>query len=159
MITMLLGGLWHGASFTFVAWGGMHGAALAVTRWFTERRARLGGSPSRSVALRVACVVGTFHLVCAAWVFFRAETFSKAWLFFDRLATLTTFHPNLHGSVLAVLAVGLVSHWLPERWYEGARDAFARAPAPAQGAALFFAALALREMASADAVPFVYFQF
>jgi D-alanyl-lipoteichoic acid acyltransferase DltB (MBOAT superfamily) len=159
MTTMLLGGLWHGASWTFVVWGGIHGAALALTRRYQEWRDERGRAPSRSPAVHVACVILTFHLVCAAWIFFRAETFQKAEQIFTQLATLTLHRPNLDARVLAILALGLVSHWLPERWYAGARASFVRAPAPAQGAALFCAALALREMASAEAVPFVYFQF
>jgi len=73
MLTMLLGGLWHGASWTFVMWGGLHGAYLAVHKALLGRarpaphgpRALLGG-------------LVTFHLVCLAWVFFRAETFGAA---------------------------------------------------------------------------------
>ena len=159
MITMLLGGLWHGASWTFVVWGGLHGAALSVTRAYHDARRRRGRAPSRSPWLHVLSVGLTFHFVCAAWIFFRADSFQSAWLMFDRIGSLTTYHPNLPWQVVAVLAAGLLSHWAPKPWYLGARTSFARMPAPVQGVALFAAALALREMASADAVPFVYFQF
>ncbi len=155
MITMVLGGLWHGAAWTFVVWGGLHGTALALTRWYRATHPQQARSPVRSVL----AVLLTFHFVCAAWIFFRAETFQKAWIVFDRLVTFTTFHPNLHAPVLGVLALGLVSHWVPERWYAEARDRFIRAPAFVQGYALLVVAFALRELASADAVPFVYFQF
>ncbi len=159
LLTMLLGGLWHGAAWTFVVWGGLHGGALALTRAFQNFRARRGLKASKSRLMHVLCVGLTFHLVCAAWIFFRAETFGKAWLIFARLGSLTTFHPNLPLQVVTVLALGLLSHWAPERWYESTRDSFVRMPAPVQGAALFCAALALRHMATAEAVPFVYFQF
>jgi len=159
MLTMLLGGLWHGASFTFVAWGGLHGAALAVTRYWHELRARWGRAPSTATAVRVVAVLATFHFVCGCWIFFRAETFQKAYLVFSQLSALSTHHPNLHAEVLAVLAVGLVTHYAPEHWYRTSREAFVRMPALAQGFALFAAGMALREMASAEAVPFVYFQF
>ena len=159
MLTMLLGGLWHGASWTFVVWGGLHGGALALTRAYQNWRERRGGAERRSPAVHVLCVFLTFHLVCAAWIFFRAETFQRAWSMFEQLATFTTHHPNLDPRVLAVLAIGLLGHWAPEQWYTGARDLYARLPAPAQGVALFCAALGLRQMASAEAVPFVYFQF
>ncbi len=174
-LTMLLGGLWHGANWTFVVWGGLHGAALAATHWYSEWRGkpekkkkvdrmraepRLGDRPfGMAHVTHVAKVLLTFHFVCACWIFFRAETFRKAWTMFAQIGALTTFHPNLAWQVLAVLAVGLVTHWAPERWYVGARQAFTRMPAPAQGVALFAAALALREVATAKAVPFVYFQF
>jgi len=159
MLTMLLGGLWHGASWTFVVWGGIHGAALAVTRMYTEWRGRLDVPKRSSPLVHALAVFGTFHLVCVAWIFFRAETFAKAATVFTQLGTLSTYHPNLPRSVVGVLALGLVSHFTPERWYQGARRAFEGMPAPAQGMALFCVGLALTAMASADAVPFVYFQF
>jgi D-alanyl-lipoteichoic acid acyltransferase DltB (MBOAT superfamily) len=159
MITMLLGGLWHGANWTFVAWGGLHGSALALTRAYQSFRAKRGRAKSRSPVVHVLCVLLTFHLVCAAWIFFRAETFQRAWSMFEQLSTFTTHHQNLDPRVIAVLAIGLFGHWAPERWYTGARELYARLPAPAQGVALFCAALGLRQMASAEAVPFVYFQF
>ncbi len=157
MLTMLLGGLWHGAKWTFVVWGGLHGAALAVNRWQSRRR---GGNrrPPSFWAYAISVLI-TFHFVCICWVFFRAETFQKAWLVFAQIGSLSTYHPNLHSSVLAVLAVGLISHWLPERWFERTQAGFIRMPAPVQGVVLFGVALVLREMISAEAVPFVYFQF
>src|SRR5205807_8214862 len=74
MITMLLGGLWHGASWTFLLWGGLHGAFLVLHRvWllcpWRDRLARLGG-PAGAL-WRGACVALTFHAVCLAWCFFR----------------------------------------------------------------------------------------
>jgi alginate O-acetyltransferase complex protein AlgI len=159
MLTMLLGGLWHGASWTFVVWGGLHGGALGVTRWYERLRKRLGRAPSTSRLVHALCVVATFHFVLVTWVFFRSETFGQAWIMFSELATLTTHHANLHPMVLAVLGVGLGSHFVPDRWYLASQRAFARLPAPAQGIALFCAALTLRQMTSAETVPFVYFQF
>jgi D-alanyl-lipoteichoic acid acyltransferase DltB (MBOAT superfamily) len=159
MLTMLLGGLWHGANFTFVAWGGLHGAALALTRALERRRERLGEAARPALLPRLFRTAVTFHFVCAAWIFFRAPTFRDAARLFRQLATLSSFHPNLSTPVLAVLGVGLVSHWLPERWYTAARGGFGRLPVPAQGVALFAAAVLLRKMQSADVVPFVYFQF
>ncbi len=159
MITMLLGGLWHGANWTFVAWGGLHGVALAATRGYHALRAPTRGARGPRLVSRVVCTLLTFHFVTLAWIFFRAESFSHAGLVLSQLSSLTTFHPNLHQSVLAVLGVGLVSHFAPEEWYLRVRHGFAALPAPAQGALLFCVALALREMASAESVPFVYFQF
>jgi len=155
LVTMLLGGLWHGANWTFVAWGGLHGAALAVTRLVADLR---GDRPAGRVA-RWLAVFATFHFVTAAWILFRADDFGAAWAFFGRLLTFTTYHPNLHEKVLAVLALGLASHYVPSRSFEAIRARFIALPALAQGALLFAAALAVREMASASAVPFVYFQF
>jgi alginate O-acetyltransferase complex protein AlgI len=81
MVTMLLGGLWHGANWTFVLWGGLHGLYLVVNHGWRAllgeaRLARLG----RNAAYRLACWALTMLAVMLAWVFFRAETFSSAML-------------------------------------------------------------------------------
>ncbi|HEY3499697.1 MAG TPA: MBOAT family protein [Polyangiaceae bacterium] len=156
LVTMLLGGLWHGANFTFVVWGGLHGLALAVTRLVRDSRS---APPVRNPLFSPLKVFVTFHFVTATWILFRADSFESAWAFFGRLGTLTTHHQNLAPQTLAVLAVGLASHYVPERAYRSALDRFIALPAPVQGCALFATALLLKEMASLDAVPFVYFQF
>jgi alginate O-acetyltransferase complex protein AlgI len=155
MITMVLGGLWHGANWTFVFWGFLHGLGLGVTRAWERRRGRGEGS----AAGRLLGTALTFHYVCLAWIFFRAPTFRQALLVLEQIATRTTFHPNLPPYVVGLLAIGIVSHFTPRAAYERARRAFAELPAPAQGAALFVVALVLHEAASTASVPFVYFQF
>jgi D-alanyl-lipoteichoic acid acyltransferase DltB (MBOAT superfamily) len=157
LITMLLGGLWHGANLTFVVWGALHGLLLAGTRAFQEL---LGKRISRPSAFsEVVSVLLTFHAVCFCWLFFRAPSLSDAWTFLGRLATLSTFHPNLDPRLLGVLAVGLVSHYVPEGWYQRVLATFSSLPAYAQAAVLLVLALSVREMATLEAVPFVYFQF
>ncbi len=71
MLTMLLGGLWHGAAWTFVIWGGIHGGALSAERWARERWAGF------RMPAWLAWFV-TFHVVCLAWVFFRSPDLSTA---------------------------------------------------------------------------------
>jgi alginate O-acetyltransferase complex protein AlgI len=162
MLTMLLGGLWHGANWTFVFWGFLHGAGLAVTRAYQRARGLSRGSETPSGAGWIGHAVAvfiTFHYVCLAWVFFRAPTFKQAWLVLKQIGTLTTFHPNLPPVVLALLAIGLGAHYTPKGAYDGIRHRFADLPAPVQGALLFLVAVILHESASAAAVPFVYFQF
>ncbi len=123
MITMVLGGLWHGASWTFVFWGFLHGLGLGVTRAWERWRQRRGGATgetTRGLAARAAGVFFTFHYVCLAWIFFRAPTFKQALLILKQLATLTTFHPNLPPLVLVaiLLTIGLVSHYTPRAAYD-----------------------------------------
>ncbi len=160
-LTMLLGGLWHGANWTFVVWGALHGLALAVHRGVTRGVASYRHEQARAPSLsgRLVGVFVTFHFVCGTWIFFRSPSFGSAQVIFSQLGELTTFTTNLHAEVLTVLAIGLLTHWAPERLYRQCRDAFIALPAPAQGLALGGAALVLREMVSAEAVPFVYFQF
>ena len=75
MVTMLVGGLWHGAGWTFVAWGGLHGLGQVIGRWRRRSRDERGHRATGSRRPR-SCVRGssTFHLVCLGWVFFRAES-------------------------------------------------------------------------------------
>ncbi len=155
MITMVLGGLWHGASWTFVFWGFLHGLGLGVTRAWERRQ----GKAAPSLWGRAVGTLITFHYVCLAWIFFRAPTFKQAVLILRQIATLTTFHPNLPPVVAVLLAIGLVSHYTPRRVYEAAHRGFAALPAPAQGVVLFLVGVLLHEAASTAAVPFVYFQF
>ncbi len=77
MLTMLLGGLWHGAAWTFVVWGGLHGGALALHRLW---RSRLRDWPGSASLKRVLGVPLTFYGVCVGWIFFRAHSFTDAWV-------------------------------------------------------------------------------
>jgi D-alanyl-lipoteichoic acid acyltransferase DltB (MBOAT superfamily) len=157
MLTMVLGGLWHGPSWTFVFWGFLHGSALAATRAWQ----RTVGGPARTSGLiaNIAGIVLTFHFVCFAWIFFRATSFSHAALILKELATGTTFHPNLPPLVVVVLLVGLLTQFAPQCFALRCRQAFIALSSPAQAAVLFAVAIVLHETASTAAVPFVYFQF
>jgi alginate O-acetyltransferase complex protein AlgI len=157
LLTMLLGGLWHGANWTFVVWGAIHGTGLGVTRWFERHRSK--DAPPAGMLRQALNVFVTFHLVCVTWVFFRSSDFHIAGLMFQRMATLSTYHPNIHSLPMAMLGLGLVTHYLPSDWTRALRGSFVRMPGYAQGVALLLAAIALRQMQSAEAVPFVYFQF
>ncbi len=181
LATMVLGGLWHGASWTFVVWGTMHGGALAFEKWWGEfwggrssarparsqlvaRGSDLGTDRGTSTKTRAALrrtlgVLLTFHFVCAAWIFFRAASFGEASLVFSRLASLTTYHPNLSPPVVGILALGLVTHFVPNALFHRVRERFIDLPGVLQGALLFALAILLRQLSSSEAVPFVYFQF
>jgi alginate O-acetyltransferase complex protein AlgI len=79
MVTMLLGGLWHGAGWNFLVWGGLHGVYLSIDHLWRERR---GGGKRIAAAGRAAKAVSwaiTFFAVVIAWVFFRARTMAGAW--------------------------------------------------------------------------------
>src|SRR5471030_2886064 len=79
LATMLLGRLWHGAAWTFVVWGGIHGVGLCVER-------ALNWHPT-STAARWAGRFITFQIVCFAWIFFRADSFDRGWQVIERLFT------------------------------------------------------------------------
>jgi hypothetical protein len=107
----------------------------------------------------VVSVFATFHFVCFAWIFFRAPSFAHAALMLERMGKLTFDSPNLAPKVLAVLALGLITHFTPRRWFDRARDVFIESPAVVQGVALAFFAYALHFASGAKAEPFIYGQF
>ncbi|MCP4679200.1 MAG: MBOAT family protein [Deltaproteobacteria bacterium] len=156
MITMLLGGLWHGAAMTFIAWGAIHGAALVVTRIvqriFRTRDIHAG-------LLRVVGVFFTFHIVTAAWVFFRAQSFEKAAQIFETIAALEPGTANITLPVIGVLTFAALTHWIPEGWMDRSGRAFHTMPAPLQAVLLVAAIVAVQQIARTDVAPFIYFQF
>jgi alginate O-acetyltransferase complex protein AlgI len=152
MITMLLGGLWHGASWTFVLWGGIHGAGLSAERWGRER---YGG-------LRVPGWVAwfvTFNFVCIAWVFFRAPDLATA---FDVLGGLGLSGPSpLVTLPLVLLVVASVAiQLLPPDWWRQAEAWLVARPVAVQGLAVGAVIVASDAAVGQQGVaPFIYFQF
>ncbi|MCL2724229.1 MAG: MBOAT family protein [Polyangiaceae bacterium] len=167
MLTMVLGGLWHGASWNFVIWGTLHGGALAVNRawqrWRTgstpKSKRSEDGASSRWTLRRIASVAVTFHFVCFAWIFFRAPSFAHATLMLTRMSKFTLDAPNLAPKVMTVLAIGFLAHFFPRRWFERIRTEFVAAPALVQGVTLATFAYAIHFAAGAKVEPFIYGQF
>lgn len=152
LITMLLGGLWHGAAWNFVIWGGFHGAWLWVHRWWSERRpAREGG-----MALQVSKRVATFHGVCAAWVFFRAADFEAALTLFARLADWAALDPRVPVTAVVALGLALAIHVTGDS--EALRRRWRQLPPTVQGAGLA-AVMVLAFLFSPATTRFIYFQF
>jgi alginate O-acetyltransferase complex protein AlgI len=106
MITMLLGGLWHGATWNFVIWGALHGVALAALRLWNRQKPQRNQVASTwrsaSIGLRI---LFTFHFVCFTWVFFRAATLADAWLVLSRLPRWGT--PLIDAVTFSHAALGL----------------------------------------------------
>ena len=158
MITMLLGGLWHGASLNFIFWGGLHGLALVVDKL----RARVWPHPGRFGSF-LGWIV-TFHFVCFCWIFFRATDFQLALGMLTRIGT--AFHPELalqfimgYPVVVILLALGALLHATPVNAYEALRAGFSRAHPLLQAVALSMMIVLVAEFQTADIQPFIYFQF
>ena len=156
MLTMLLGGLWHGAAITFVVWGAIHGGYLAFERAVLARLRWWNAANPAVTALRVLV---TFHLVCLAWVFFRARDFGSAWTMLGTLSrpsfagTDSASHASLAllvAGLFALQQVGARSHY-KERIAAGGGVPFALLVAGALVAMIWFA--------PAATAPFIYFQF
>lgn len=159
ILTMLLGGLWHGANFTFIAWGTYHGLLLVLERQVGE--SRLARVPRR---LRVAA---TFVLVAAGWALFRSENFTQAHEVLGGMAGLNGIAPQFNPLLLlktpfaAVLGLlGLIFCIWGERWL--VRDyalATIQLSRLSQWAIWLLFIAALFTAASAVEIPFLYFQF
>jgi hypothetical protein len=108
---------------------------------------------------RTLGVLLTFHYVCLAWIFFRAQTFDGALAVLQRLGAGEYDTPNIIPSIQVALLVAALAHFYAPRTFAWWRDRFVTAPAMLQGAALAAAALILRELAVPHIVPFIYFQF
>ncbi|MCA9436606.1 MAG: hypothetical protein KC978_12550 [Candidatus Omnitrophica bacterium] len=103
-----LGGLWHGAAWTFFVWGMLHGAYLSIERLIRghhfERK--------KNFLIDTLQVVLTFHLVCLSWVFFRAESFGDAWAMLIQIGDVAGFYQPEEFGLFKVQnwAIGI---WLP----------------------------------------------
>ncbi len=158
MLTMLIGGLWHGAGWTFVAWGAIHGSALVAERWWRERPGFVERPWTRW--RRAWHRFATFQVVCFAWIFFRSDSFADAWDLIVRLLTAWGEPSSLVTlGVVAAIAVGIGSQYLPSRIPLGIMAWFSRLPVPAQAAVLGLALLVTHAMGPEGVAPFIYFQF
>ncbi len=154
-ITMLLGGLWHGAAWTFVVWGALHGGGLAVTRAFQRR------FPGRRETWlwRSLAIVLTFHFVCLSWVFFRAKDFHHAGEVLSVIVGGTWGTANISPLLWGLLVAALATHAIRDFWRDALEEQLHRLPAPLLGALLVVVVLVVRAAATTDVVPFIYFQF
>src|SRR5215218_600192 len=152
MLTMLLGGLWHGAAWTFVLWGGIHGTALSAERFARER--------FRGFRLPAwAAWLVTFHVVCVAWVFFRAPDLDTA---FGVLGGLGLGGPSplvtLPLVFLVIVAVAIQA--LPREWWRDAEAWLVARPVAVQGIAAGAVIVAADAAVGQQGVaPFIYYQF
>jgi len=159
MITMLLGGLWHGAAWTFLIWGGLHGVGQVVGH--TRRRRRvakglpaLAEGPARVWWQRF----WTFQYVCLGWVFFNASSFTNAIEVLGRLA-----HPGPSPLVtpLLVLTVAfiLAAQFVPRPTVEWVQSKFSRANMVLQAGALGAGLLVITTLGPTGVAPFIYYKF
>jgi D-alanyl-lipoteichoic acid acyltransferase DltB (MBOAT superfamily) len=156
VITMVLGGLWHGPSWTFVIWGLLHGIGLAVQRAWQAWR---GGARNPAAWAAAARVAITFHFVCFAWIFFRANSFANARDVILQLGSGTWALANLSLPVALVLSIAALGHFAPVEWLDRARDGFAAAPFYVQASLLMLLAIGLQYIAATGAAPFIYTRF
>ncbi len=170
LLTMLLGGIWHGAAWNFVVWGGIHGTALAAERYFRSRWMpdALARAPGRVAQLlrsilggigHICGIVLTFNIVCLAWIFFRSPDVGAAVGYLTRIAKGGTGLQLTTPFVLGLTGLTLAAQFLPTdsarpiaRQIEGLRGWH-------YGVLLGLGLAVMRAIGPEGIAPFIYFQF
>jgi len=161
LATMLIGGLWHGASLRFIIWGGLHGIGLVFNKiWNWLFGARLGNGR----ILRFFAVFITFQFVSFCWIFFRTPDMQSAGIMIKQI--FLNFSPGsfmtvlpAYSNVFLLIMVGYLIHFLPESIKESYRGLFIKIPLIAQLAVVMMVAVLLFQMRSTEVMPFIYFRF
>ncbi len=165
MLTMLLGGLWHGAAWRFVMWGAIHGVALAVHKWVMGRFSSFKAQgEDMSPIRRFFGIVITFNLVCFAWIFFRADSFERGWDMISQI--FTQFNGAIwldffagYKYVMLLIALAYFTHFLSDNLYSKITSAFERIPILVYPIVLAVVIWLVIQMQSGAVQPFIYFQF
>ncbi len=165
IITMLLGGLWHGASFRFILWGLWHGLNLAIHKILMTlfpRFKAMGKDMTR--VHRFVCIVITFHIVCLGWIFFRASSMENGFQVLSQI--FHHFHPEImsqfvegYPMVCILFFLGYVLHFLPSRVDSWFKMRLTNAPLLIQAFVFILLMVLVIQMKSATVQPFIYFQF
>jgi len=187
LLTMLLGGLWHGAAYRFIIWGALHGFGLSIVRFL--QRFRYKRKPLHKQT-KLGYLFGwflTFNFVSFAWIFFRAENLDAALKMIGRISGITKIFPNIFsfdtklmdipGNTLTyikntalylpnfsfiltlIFIGGYFLHFVPEKVYQTIKSGFVKIPALLQATIMAIFAIIFYKTASSDIVPFIYFQF
>ena len=161
MITMLLGGLWHGAAWHFVVWGGLHGVFLVIGHWKQTLRDRgVFATPPDTPVVRALQWTSTFALVCGAWVFFRADSVQTAVEMLARLLSFASGPTTLvTGRVLLAIGIGLATQFVPHAPADRIKVAVSRLRPVPMGVAAAFILFAITTLGPRGVAPFIYFQF
>lgn len=161
ILTMLLGGLWHGANWRFVIWGAIHGIALCFERfWLNLRFVKACKFSLPTLLKRII----TFHIVCFAWVFFRASDVESIQRMFYQISD--EFTPSLtHSEWLPyiptgiILFIGLILVSTPNRIKEHLRGWFIRQHWILKTILILITILLIQQIGSVGSQPFIYFRF
>ena len=165
IITMVLGGLWHGAAVRFVLWGALHGVALALHKmWLAIVPWAKANGKDMSPLSRVLGTILTFHIVCLGWLLFRAEDMQTVHLMLYQI--LHSFNTSIipqfvlgYKEVLALIVIGYGMHFMPSAIDGDMQRKVANASFWWQVALLVVVAWCVMQIKSSDIQPFIYFQF
>ena len=164
LVTMLIGGLWHGASLNFVVWGGMHGFALACHKFLRTNVLHHDKHYLSHGIKRVGAVLLTFHFVCFAFIFFRSVSFDKSILMIQQM--LFNMHWELlpgvisgYTYVMLLIFLGYLAHFIPKTWKERPIAILQKGGVLLACLTLVVAIYLVIQTKSSTIQPFIYFQF
>lgn len=161
LITMLLGGLWHGASLRFIIWGGIHGLLLMFHKGLKQMKWNFS---TQHWWGRFVSVFVTFNLVCLTWIFFRANDMLNVVAMFKQI--FTSFNTTIfvsfvraYPTIIIILLIAYIVHWLPSSFKEWYRGLFIKTPMWLKMVVVVLVILILYQAKSSNIQPFIYFQF
>lgn len=164
LITMLLGGLWHGAAWRFILWGTLHGVSLAIHKFMISHFGFKKDAASMGYTRRFLGRIITFHLVCFGWIFFRASDMNVAFNILSQI--ISNFHPEVflqfiegYSTVFILMLLGYLIHFIPKRIDLWTQRKIERAPLLLQAVLMVITIFIVIQMQSAEVQPFIYFQF
>lgn len=159
MITMLIGGLWHGAAWQFILWGALHGAALGV-----DKAVRSVITIPQNRFMKVLGIIFTFHFVSFCWIYFRAPNIAIAHEVMGRIAF--HLHPEImqefvlgYKNVLVLVVLGYMMHFTPQRIKDNLLTLVTNTPLIGKAALILLVTFIVIQVKSAEIQPFIYFQF
>ena len=157
LITMVLGGVWHGADWRFVLWGLAHGIGLSLNRmWWWLR----GGEPKSPGKVSVVLsTLATFLVVMECRIVFRAKDIEHARVVFAEQFKESAGSPNITPTLLLVLTVAVAGHFMSHGLYGKVSSTFGKLPVVVRAFLLVGLALAIKQVASFEVQPFIYFKF
>lgn len=158
IVTMLLGGLWHGAALRFLIWGGLHGIALAVDKFLTST------FHFRFKAYSWISAFVTFHFVTFTWLFFRAPDVDHIKTMVYQISSnfsiaLIPEYITNYAASIGLIFIGFLIHWLPAEFKSYYKTAFCKTPLWAKAIVTILIIIGLFNIQSADLQAFIYFQF
>ncbi|MCE2790049.1 MAG: hypothetical protein LW630_09085 [Saprospiraceae bacterium] len=161
MVTMLLGGLWHGSSWMFLIWGALNGAGLMAHKFWTRMRPE---STVQATWYRPLMIFVTLLFISFTRIWFRSPDLETVSMLFQRIqnhtgANLALTMASSYREILGLMLVGYVIHWLPEDWKVKYRQWFATLPLAVMLLLSVLLFLLFYQAMSAEMRPFIYFQF
>lgn len=163
-ITMVIGGLWHGASWLFILWGAWHGLMLVLHKLYRRLVPPREHGAVASQLLHIGNVILTFHVVAIGWVFFRADSLTIV----GEMATqiFTQFHPEVFMQFVAgypyvtlAIVIGYLLHYAPREWTLSIQRTLEFTPLVAKAIIFALFIYIVLQVRSSEVVPFIYLQF